>query len=47
MRELIGQCKICGKEIYCENGFFNGVILAGHEYRCFECEGLDRGLSEE
>ncbi|MDF1508017.1 hypothetical protein PZE06_07450 [Robertmurraya sp. DFI.2.37] len=38
MREFIGHCKICGKEIYCENGFFNGVLLPGHDYLCFECD---------
>jgi len=38
MHEYIGTCKNCGVNIYCENGFFNGVLLPGHEYLCFECE---------
>ena len=38
MREFIGTCQICNKDIYCEDGFFNGVLLPGHEYRCFECD---------
>ncbi|HLR68045.1 MAG TPA: hypothetical protein VK105_13105 [Virgibacillus sp.] len=24
MRELIGTCQHCGKNVYCENGFFDG-----------------------
>ncbi|GIN62548.1 hypothetical protein J27TS8_25410 [Robertmurraya siralis] len=38
MREYLGQCKICGKEICCENGFFNGVLLPEHDYLCFKCD---------
>lgn len=38
MREWVGSCQRCGVNIYCENGFFNGVILPGHEYLCFDCE---------
>lgn len=38
MREWIGVCSICGIDIFCENGFFNGVVLPEHDYRCFECE---------
>lgn len=29
MRELIGECESCGKNVYCENGFFNGVFQWG------------------
>ncbi|HLQ70622.1 MAG TPA: hypothetical protein VK142_02415 [Bacillota bacterium] len=51
MKEYIGSCHHCGKDIYCENGFFNGVLLPGHIYRCFECddeiskEQKDNGMS--
>ncbi|WHY83218.1 hypothetical protein QNH23_07550 [Siminovitchia fortis] len=38
MRELAGHCRTCGKEIYCENGFFNGVILKDGKIICFNCE---------
>lgn len=38
MKEWIGICQICGKDIHCEDGFFNGIVLPGHEYRCFECD---------
>ncbi|WP_266095249.1 hypothetical protein [Gracilibacillus oryzae] len=37
MREYIGDCQNCGKEIYCENGFFNGVSVSDG-YLCFDCE---------
>lgn len=37
MKELIGYCSICRKELYCLDGFFNGVILDNKELVCFEC----------
>ncbi|KIO69750.1 hypothetical protein B4166_0350 [Caldibacillus thermoamylovorans] len=36
MRELIGECVSCGKYVYCENGFFNGVHEGGKLY-CTRC----------
>ncbi|WP_196493860.1 hypothetical protein [Ornithinibacillus caprae] len=36
MRELVGECEKCGKEVYCENGFLNGVHESG-ELFCQEC----------
>ena len=36
MRELIGQCQVCGREIYCENGFLNGYIDSEGKLSCFE-----------
>lgn len=44
MNEWIGNCQECGIGIYCENGFFNGVLLPGHKYRCFDC---DEKIAEE
>ncbi|MDY0406058.1 hypothetical protein P5G51_012255 [Virgibacillus sp. 179-BFC.A HS] len=29
MRELIGPCQICGQDVYCENGFFDGMQKDG------------------
>ncbi|MFC2947399.1 hypothetical protein [Virgibacillus sediminis] len=40
MRELVGSCTVCGKEIYCENGFFDGEQKDGDLY-CHECAGLE------
>lgn len=37
MKELIGQCTSCLKEIYCLDGFFNGVQTEDHKIYCFEC----------
>ncbi|SUV07408.1 Uncharacterised protein [Cytobacillus firmus] len=25
MKELVGCCAVCGKDLYCLDGFFNGV----------------------
>ncbi|WP_277621528.1 hypothetical protein [Indiicoccus explosivorum] len=36
MRELIGTCVRCGKEVYCMDGFLNGVYI-GKELLCFAC----------
>ncbi|WP_010530347.1 hypothetical protein [Lentibacillus jeotgali] len=36
MRELIGECQQCGKNVYCENGFFDGVQENG-KLLCNEC----------
>ncbi|WP_172799222.1 hypothetical protein [Bacillus sp. FJAT-29814] len=37
MRELVGTCKCCNKEIYCLDGFFNGVITEEKQIYCFDC----------
>jgi hypothetical protein len=42
LKELIGCCSICGKELYCLDGFFNGVILENKELICFECEEVEK-----
>lgn len=34
--ELIGECKSCGKKVYCHNGFLDGVT-EGNELFCFDC----------
>jgi formylmethanofuran dehydrogenase subunit E len=36
MRELVGQCQECGKNVYCENGFFDGVQENG-KLLCNDC----------
>ncbi|WP_197046678.1 hypothetical protein [Oceanobacillus salinisoli] len=36
MRELIGPCLKCGKNVYCENGFFEGAQVNG-ELLCNQC----------
>ncbi|MBO8155696.1 MAG: hypothetical protein H0Z32_04490 [Bacillaceae bacterium] len=36
MKEWVGVCQICGKEIYCLNGFLDGVNDEGR-LLCFSC----------
>lgn len=36
MRELVGYCEKCGKSVYCEDGFLNGVHEKGVLF-CFPC----------
>jgi|GEM_PF-1135009 len=37
MRERVGECAACGKEIYCDHGFLQGVIGEEGRLHCFEC----------
>ncbi|MED3625043.1 hypothetical protein [Neobacillus thermocopriae] len=37
MKELIGTCHSCSKEIFCLEGFFNGVVTDEKRIYCFEC----------
>lgn len=37
MKELVGYCASCTKEIYCLEGFFNGVQSDDGKIYCFEC----------
>ncbi|MGG3562542.1 hypothetical protein ABES03_13190 [Neobacillus rhizosphaerae] len=37
MKELVGSCKCCNKNIYCLDGFFNGIHTERNEILCFEC----------
>ncbi len=37
MREVIGACQSCGKNVYCENGFFDGVQTEEGRLLCNEC----------
>ena len=38
MMELVGSCQQCGKNIYCLDGFLNGVHTKNGRVLCFECE---------
>lgn len=38
MKEFVGTCKDCEKEIYCLDGFINGVVLEDKKgILCFDC----------
>ncbi|WP_197468214.1 hypothetical protein [Fictibacillus phosphorivorans] len=38
MNELVGTCGVCGKDLYCTDGFFQGYIIDEKNicYTCFE-----------
>lgn len=37
IRELVGKCYVCHKNVYCLDGFLNGVISETKELICNEC----------
>ena len=38
MKELIGNCAVCSREIYCKGGFLDGVIQENKSLLCFICD---------
>jgi hypothetical protein len=38
MKEKVGECMKCQKEIYCLDGFLNGVVLDNGDVVCFDCD---------
>ena len=38
MKELVGFCAVCNREIYCQDGFLDGVILDDQSLQCFSCD---------
>ncbi|WP_281182006.1 hypothetical protein [Domibacillus iocasae] len=41
MKEWVSRCAICGKDVYCLDGFLNGVKEEG-ELRCFDCAAQEQ-----
>lgn len=37
MKELVGTCCICGNNLYCLDGFFNGLHTDDNKTFCFDC----------
>ncbi|SDJ68635.1 hypothetical protein [Salimicrobium halophilum] len=37
MTEFVGYCASCEMEIYCRDGFLDGVIAEDKTLYCFEC----------
>lgn len=37
LRELVGTCSCCNKEVYCLDGFLNGVLSDEKYIYCMEC----------
>ncbi len=38
LKEFVGICHCCKKEIYCLNGFLNGIVKDDGMLICFSCE---------
>ena len=45
MKELVGHCQECQKEIYCLDGFLDGIVREDQSLICFECLGKERDSS--
>jgi hypothetical protein len=37
VKELVGMCEICKKELFCMDGFFQGEIGLSGRLFCFSC----------
>jgi hypothetical protein len=37
MQELVGHCQTCNKQIFCMNGFLNGIVSEDKTLVCFDC----------
>jgi hypothetical protein len=47
MKELVGFCKHCSREVFCLDGFFNGVLTEEKEIFCFECHTMMEKKEED
>ncbi|EKE31127.1 MULTISPECIES: hypothetical protein [Salimicrobium] len=37
MEEFVGYCASCGKEVYCKDGFLDGIVTEDKQLYCFTC----------
>lgn len=37
MKEYVGACSVCGREIHCHDGFLNGTVNDDQTVLCFDC----------
>ena len=37
MQELVGYCISCNKQVFCQDGFINGVVMEDKRLMCFAC----------
>jgi len=42
MEELVGTCSQCGKQVYCRDGFLDGIVMSDKTVLCFDCEEENR-----
>lgn len=47
MREPVGHCYYCDREIYCHDGFLNGYTDQEGRLSCFEGEHWDNSDTSE
>ncbi|WP_182914119.1 hypothetical protein [Paenibacillus sp. 1011MAR3C5] len=40
MKELVGHCRACGREVYCRDGFLDGVVQEDSSVLCFACDSV-------
>jgi hypothetical protein len=41
MKELVGSCVRCVHDVYCTDGFLNGIVLENNNILCFNCKDND------
>ncbi|SFT07345.1 hypothetical protein SAMN05428962_4173 [Paenibacillus sp. BC26] len=41
MQELVGQCEQCKKDIFCKDGFLQGLILDDGKLVCLDCSNRE------
>jgi hypothetical protein len=46
MKEYIGACIFCGKDIFCLDGFLNGVLTSDKKLLCFDCDKKDKRMKD-
>ena len=47
MQEPVGVCVDCGKTVYFDGGFLDGVILEDHTLRCSDCHHARKETTSE
>lgn len=43
MKELVGKCTSCQKDVYCRDGFLDGVLNDNGCLLCFHCATKESG----
>jgi hypothetical protein len=43
MKEHVGLCHMCNKDIFCLDGFLNGMVDDEGRLTCFDCSNLKKG----
>lgn len=45
MQGFVGKCIRCEKDIYCLDGFLNGIVADKGQLLCFDCEKEEGEIS--